>query len=59
MPRALYHRGEVINNVAAKNRIPTAEIAVKARRTFGLANVVVALPIMLIRNVYHEAETIA
>ena len=59
MPRMVDYRGEAINRVAAKNRIPMAEIAVKTRRTFGFANVVVALPIMLMRKLYHEVEIIA
>jgi hypothetical protein len=37
--------------------MPTAEKAVNARRTLGFANVVVALPIMLTKKEYHEAET--
>jgi hypothetical protein len=42
--------------VAARNKIPSAEKAVNPLRTFGLAKIVVALPIIEIRNEYHDAE---
>ena len=44
------------NKVAARNKIPTAEKAVNPLRTFGRARTVVALPIMEIRNAYHDAD---
>ena len=44
--RLKIYRGEVSNSVAARKRIPTAEKAVNARRTLGLAKVIVALPII-------------
>ena len=56
MPRPSNYRGEASNSVAARKRIPTAEKAVNARRTLGLDNVVVALPIMLIKKEYHKAD---
>lgn len=57
--RLKIYRGEVRSSVAARKRIPTAEKAVNARRTLGLAKVIVALPIMLIKKEYHEADVMA
>jgi hypothetical protein len=50
------YRGEVSNKVAARNKIPNAENAVKPLLTFGLAKTVVALPIIDIKNEYHDAD---
>ena len=55
----LHQRGEVNNSVAARKRIPNAENAVRPRRTLGLAKIVVALPIIEIKNEYHDADVIA
>jgi len=53
------YRGDVSNNVAARKRIPNADKPVSMRLTRGFAKVVVARPIMLIRNEYHDAEVSA